>query len=58
MIVFCMIDCDSPDYVYKKAEKYGYKKSQVIADYISAESIGTESLGVDKIYTFMVEFRR
>ena len=58
MIVFCTIDCDSPDYVYGKAKKYDYEISRVIDDYISAESIGTESLGMDKIYTYMVEFRR
>lgn len=58
IIVFCTIDCVSPEYVYEKAEKYGYKKAQVIDGYISAESLGAESLGLDKIYTFMVEFRR
>lgn len=58
IIVFCTIDCDSPDYVYKKAKEYDYEISKIVDGYISAESIGAESLGRDKIYTCMVEFRR
>ena len=58
ILVFCTIDCASPNYVYKKAENYGYIISRVIDDYIPAESIGAESLGLDKVHTFMVEFRR
>ena len=58
MIVFCTIDCVSPEYVYGKAKKYDYEISKVVDDYISAASIGAESLKMDKIYTYMVEFRR
>lgn len=58
MIVFCTIDCSSPDYVYEKAKKYGYVISRGVDGYISAESIGVKSSGIDKIYTYMVEFRR
>lgn len=58
MIVFCTIDCASPEYVYEKAKKYDYEISKVVDDYVSAASIGAESLGIDKVYTYMVEFRR
>lgn len=58
IIVFCTIDCSSPEYVYEKAKRYDYVISKVIEDYISAESIGAESLGIDKVYTYMVELRR
>lgn len=58
IIVFCTIDCESPEYVYGKAEKYDYDIFKVVDGYISAESIGAESLKIDKIYTYMVEFRR
>ncbi len=58
MMVFCTIDCGSPDYVYGKARKYDYEISKVVDGYISAESIGAESLGMDKIYACMAEFRR
>jgi len=58
IIVFCTIDCGSPDYVYNKAEKYDYEISKAVDDYIPAESIGAESLGMDKIHAYMVEFRR
>lgn len=58
IVVFCMIDCVSPDYVYGKAKKYDYEISKVVDDYIPADSIGAESLGMDQIYTYMVEFRR
>ena len=58
ILVFCMIDCSSPDYVYKKAANYGYKISWGIDDYISSESIGAESLGIHKVHTFMTEFKR
>lgn len=58
LLVFCTIDCSSPDFVYKKAENYGYNVSRIIEDYILAKSIGAESLGLDKVYTFMVGFRR
>lgn len=58
MIVFCTIDCSSPDYVYKKAENYGYETSGAADGSVSAESIGAESLGMDQVYTCMVEFRR
>lgn len=58
MIVFCTIDCVSPEYVYGKAKKYHYEISKIVDDYISAASIGAESLKTDKINTYMVEFRR
>lgn len=58
IIVFCIIDCVSPEYVYEKAKKYNYEISKVVDDYISAASVGAESLKMDKIYTYMVEFRR
>lgn len=58
LIVFCTIDCASPDYVFGKAKKYDYEISRVVDDYISAESVGAESLGMDKIYTCMAEFRK
>lgn len=58
LLVFCMIDCNSPDYVYNKAERYGYHMVSVFEDYISAESIGAETLGIDLVSTFMTEFRR
>lgn len=58
MLVFCTIDCVSPEYVYGKAKKYDYEISKVVDDYISAASIGAESLKMGKIYTYMVEFRR
>lgn len=58
MIVFCTIDCSSPDYVYRKAKKYDYEIAKVVEDYISVESIGAQALGGDKIYTYMAEFRR
>lgn len=58
MIVFCTIDCDSPEYIYEKAKKYDYEISKIVNDCISAESIGAEFLGMDKIDTYMVEFRR
>lgn len=58
IIVFCTIDCGSPYYVYGKAKKNDYVISRVVDGYISAESIGAKSSGIDKIYTYMVEFRR
>lgn len=58
IIVFCTVDCTSPNYVYEKSKKYDYYISKTIEDFISSESIGVESLGTDKIDTFMVEFRR
>ncbi len=58
MIVFCTIDCVSPEYVYEKAKKYRYEISKVVEGYILAASIGAESLKIDRVYTYMVEFRR
>lgn len=58
LIVFCMIDCSSPNYVYDKSSKYGYEIIKSINDYVTAESIGVKILGIDKFSTYMVEFRR
>ena len=58
MIVFCTIDCSSPNYVYRRAKKYDYEILKVVDDYILLESIGAQALEADKIYTCMVEFRR
>ena len=58
IIVFCTIDCDSPKYVYNKAEKNGYRIMRVVDGYVSSSSIGAETLGIMDINTIMVEFRR
>ena len=58
VLVFCTIDCGSPNYVYMKAKNYGYMISKIIEGHISAKSIGADSLGLNKVYTYMVEFRR
>lgn len=58
ILVFCMIDCSSPEYIYKKARSNGYKIVKIANGSIAAESIGAESMGVDEIDALMVEFRR
>lgn len=58
IIVFCDIDCSSPDYVFNKAKKYGYKLNKVISDYIFGKNVGAEFMRNKKIRVFMTEFRR
>lgn len=58
IMVFCTIDCASPEFVYKKAIKRGFRINKVINKYIASERIGAESLGIDNVRAYMVEFRR
>ena len=58
ILVFCNIDCTSPEYIYKKAEDYDYKIIKEVDGFISTESIGAESLGINKVYASMVQFGR
>lgn len=57
-IIFCMIDCDSPDYVTDKAQKYGFYISEQVCGQISPESIGAESFISTNITTYMISFER
>lgn len=58
LLVFCLIDCDSPRFVYEKASNNGFLLSKVKGGYVSSKSIGAESLNIEKVYTIMAEFRR
>ncbi len=58
ILVFCTVDCDSPEYIYKKARLNGCNIIKVVDENISAESIGVESLGLKETHAFMAEFGR
>lgn len=57
VIVFCMIDCADPEYVLRKASRFGFSVDQIIKGKITADSIGVEINGEDKIDTYIVSFK-
>lgn len=58
IIVFCDIDCTTPDYVYKKAELNNFIITKKITSQISSADIGLRSNISKKINVYMIEFGR
>lgn len=58
IIVFCDIDCTTPDYVYEKAELNNFLITKQISSQISSDDIGVRSTIVKKFNVYMMEFGR
>lgn len=58
VIVFCLIDCHSPEVVLNKAVRYGFIARQIIHGKITPESIGADSFLSENITTYMISFQR
>lgn len=56
MITFCLIDCEDPAYVTRKAEHYHYICVDQIEDTITSESIGADCKVSSEIRAFIMNF--
>ena len=56
VLVFCEIDCRSPDYIYKKAESHGFNRKEIIEGFITPESVGIENYNQKEIKTYITKF--
>ena len=58
VMVVCLMDCDSIDYVIEKGNKYSFEVRSIIDGEILPESIGAELITKKPIKTFLVQFSR
>lgn len=57
VIVFCLIDCEDPAYVTRKAERYHYICVNQIEETITPESIGAGQKVSRELRAFVMDFR-
>jgi len=57
VIAFCLIDCEDPAYVTRKAEQYHYICVDQIEETISPESVGVGREASRELRTFVMNFR-
>lgn len=57
VIVFCLIDCEDPAYVRRKAERYHYICVNQIEEKITPESVGTSREASRELRAFVMNFR-
>lgn len=58
IMVICLIDCDSIDYLVKKGIMYSFTVESIIEGTILPESIGAESVTNKPVKTFIIQFVR
>lgn len=56
-LVFCLIDCESPDFILNKAHRMGLIVKKTICGTISPSSIGVENFTEHPIYTYLISFK-
>lgn len=56
IIVMCLIDCDSAEYVIQKGNKYDFKILRTIEGEILPTSIGAESITDKPVTTYILQF--
>lgn len=56
VLVFCEVDCKTPEYIYKKAESYGLRRKETIEGFITPASVGIENYQQEEIKTYIVKF--
>lgn len=58
ILVFCDIDCETPDFVYRKAKSNNFMITNQITSQISCNDIGFRSDKNKKISVYMIKFGR
>lgn len=58
VMVVCLMDCESIDYVIKKGNKYSFEVHRIINGEILPESVGAETITNQPIKTFLIQFSR
>ena len=58
VMVVCLMDCESIDYVIKKGNTYSFDVLKIIDGEILPESVGAETITSQPIKTFLIQFAR